>query len=158
MTTTSTSDTTTWTTMRVRDRRLAAAGCWSTITAPPCPTGPDDFSAPGGSSCLRGIQPEPTPGALAERLAQRIAAGEPQQHWQLRGKRPLDVAGGVQPIGHAATREPVVPGRPEYAGGVVDPLGAAHPRRRGRRLDRAGGVAGGGKADHDRALAGPVVV
>src|SRR5919198_4758747 len=146
MATISTRESAPWTTMRVWDRRLAAGGCRSTFTS--------ITSTPSRA----GVQLKPAAGALAERLAQLIAAGEPQQRGQLRGEPSLDVPGRVQPVGHAATREPVVPGRPECASGPIDPLVASHPWWRRRRLDRTGGVAGGGQPNDDRTWTGPVVV
>ena len=62
------------------------------------------------------VQPESAVGASTQRLVERVAGREPEQRGQLRGERSLDVAGGVQLVGQAATLGPVVPGRPELAG------------------------------------------
>ena len=90
------------------------------------------------------VQPESPVGALTQRLAERVAGREPDQRGQVRGERPLGVAGGVQLVGQAASRKQVVPGRAELTGARPGPLVAADPRRRGRRLDSAGRVAGSG--------------
>jgi hypothetical protein len=51
----------------------------------------------------------------------------------------------VKPVGHAATREPVVPGRRVLAIELLDPLVGSDTWRGGRHLDPSSGVAGGGQ-------------
>jgi len=93
-----------------------------------------------------------------QRLAERVAGHEPEQRGQVRGERSLDVARGVQLVGQTASREQVIPGRPELAGARLGPLVVADPRRRRRRLGGAGRITDGGQVQHDRAGAGQIVV
>src|SRR5215218_9195282 len=129
MATTSTSDSTPWTTRRVRDRRPAADSSRSVVTAARPWPGAASSPCLAGSSRLIGIELQPSVRALAERLLERLAAGEPQHLWGLGGELPVGVAGQVQAAGDTAAREPVIPGGGELAGGRLE-IGRASCRER----------------------------
>src|SRR5829696_7894783 len=122
MATTSTSDSTPWTTRRIWDRRPAAGTCWSAVTGALPRSAPATSPCSAGSSRLPRIELESSLGALAERLLERRAAGEPQHLRGLSGELPIGISGQVQPAGHTTPREPVVPGGGELARGGLDPL------------------------------------
>src|SRR5215212_2099782 len=81
-----------------------------------------------GSLSVLGVELESSVGALAERLLERRAGGEPQHLWRLSGEFPVGIGREVQPAGDTATRELVIPGGGELAGGRLDPLVMPHPR------------------------------
>src|SRR5215218_8124974 len=133
MATTSTSDSRPWRTRRVRERRLAAGGSWSTVTAAALPQ-LDPMTSPGqaDSSCLPGVQLQSPLGALAECLLEHRAAGEPQHLRRLASELPIGVGRQVQPAGDTTTGELVIPGGGEPAGARLDPLVVPHARPRRR--------------------------
>src|SRR5215207_3694018 len=155
MATTSTSDSTPWTSRRVRERPLAAGASWSAVTGALPRAGPGSSLARTGSSCLLGVELESSVRALAEGRLEGRAAGEAQHLGGLAGELPVGVSGQVQPAGHTATGELVVPCGGELAGGRLDPLEVPHPLRRRRALYRPVWVAGGGQPHHQRGGAGP---
>src|SRR4249919_2520827 len=110
MATTSTSDSTPWTTRRVRDRRLAADAAWAAITA--AFPWPDQATSPclACSSSVLGVELQSPVRALAERLLERHPSGEPEHLWRLGGELPVGIGGQVQPAGDATTGELVIPG------------------------------------------------
>src|SRR5512133_967693 len=128
MATTSTSDSTPWTTRRVRERRPAVGACWSTIT-PALPWPAPTIATPlASSSRPPGVELQSSVRALAERLLERRAAGEAQHLRRLGGELPIGIGGQVQPAGNTATGELVVPGGGELAGARLDPLVMPHAR------------------------------
>src|SRR4029450_5936929 len=103
-------------TRRVRDRRPDAGASWPAVTAAPPRPGPATSLGRVGSSSVLGVELEPSLGAPAERRLERRAAGEPGARWGLSGELPVGIGGQVQPAGHTATGELVVPGGGELAG------------------------------------------
>src|SRR5215211_2825886 len=117
MATTSTSDSTPWTTRRVRDRRPATGASCSAVTGALSWPGPGSSPGRAGSSCLPWVELESPVRALAERLLERGAAHEAQYLRRLGGELPVGISAQVQPAGDTATGELVVPGGGELAGG-----------------------------------------
>src|SRR4029453_13028591 len=116
MATTSTSDSSPWTTRRVRDRWLGVGVSWSAVTGALAWQGQRARRGRAGSSSRLRVKLKSSLGALA-------GGG-------LDGELPVGVGGQVQPADHATTGELVVPGGRELAGGRLELLVVPHARGR----------------------------
>src|SRR6266487_4351358 len=120
MTTTSTTDTTACTTIRVRDRRFAVGGACSTITSTPSSDRARRPLAPGGSSWFARIQLEPAARALFQCLLERLTGSEAEQLRRLSDQLSPVFCRHGQPHGDAAAGKHVETGGRELRRLLLD--------------------------------------